>query len=549
MRVLLFISVLLFASCAQMFPPSGGEKDVTPPQIVDEKTTPGNRSVNFNSKTIVLVFDEYIKLNNPGEQIIISPAMEEKPDYVLKGKKLFIELNSELKPNTTYTINFGNCISDITENNPATGMSYVFSTGTFIDSLSLSGTVTNAFTNAPEKNVWVLLHKNLSDTSFQKNFPDYLAKTDANGNYSLQNLSSGEYNIYALKDGNSDYKYSQPSEEIAFNSETIVVGEKNETVNLKLFNESSEKQYVKSSKFIWPGRMQMVFNKTYTAWNAFVLPYDTLSKKYMTSVYKNAFGDTVDVWLRNAATENGSEIKVVMQKERDTLDQKYDTITFRVTGVKEKIPQMKLKSNANNNYSIYDKLKLKYDRPAALWKKEKMHLFKNDSVPVPIETSVLGYGASLINKWEEKTTYKLILEDSAFADVFYKQYSKVDTITFSTVRKDFYGNIIPFISIPEGDYVVQLLGAGEKIISESHLNRTIVNDEFNTTDNTTGNLGFQNLKPGTYKMRIFNDSNKNGKWDTGNLLEKKQPEKIYYYKEPIVIRSNWDFELTWKIEN
>jgi uncharacterized protein (DUF2141 family) len=355
-------------------------------------------------------------------------------------------------------------------------------------------------------------------------------------NYSLQNLSAGEYKIYALKDGNSDYKYSQPSEEIAFHNETIVVGEKNEAVNLRLFNELSEKQYVKSSKFIWPGRLQMVFNKTYTPWNAFVLPYDTLSKKYMTSIYKNAFGDTIDVWLRNAATENGSEIQVVMQKDRDTLNQKYDTITFRVSGVKEKIPRMNLKTNANNNFSLYDKLKLKYDRPTMLWKKEKLHLFKNDSVKVPIETSVLGYGASLINKWEDKTTYKLILEDSAFADVFYKQYSKADTISFSTVRKDFYGNILAQISVADTNYVVEILGASDKVIYQGK----IVSDK---------KLIIEHLKPGTYKMKIYNDSNNNGKWDTGNLSEKKQPEKIYYYKEPIVIRSNWDFELTWKIEN
>ena len=516
-----------------MFPPSGGEKDVTPPQVVEEKTTPRNRSVNFNSKTIVLVFDEYVKLNNPSEQIIISPAMEEKPDYILKGKKLFVELKSELKPNTTYTINFGNCISDITENNPAAGMTYVFSTGSFIDSLSLSGRVTNAFTNAPEKNVWVLLHRNLSDTSFQKNFPDYLAKTDANGNYSLQNLSAGEYKIYALKDGNSDYKYSQPSEEISFQTETIVVGQKNEAVNLTLFNEQSEKQYVKNSKFIWPGKLQMVMNKPYPEWNETVLPYDTLAKANMHSIYKNTIGDTIDIWLRKPATENGSEINVVLSMGEN---QAKDTITFRVTGVKEKIPPMNLKTNANTNFSLYDRLKLKYDRPTMLWKKEKMHLFKNDSVKVPIETSVLGYGIALINKWDDKTSYNLILEDSAFADVFYKQYSKADTISFSTVRKDFYGNIITHILAPDTNYVAEILGAGDKTIYQGK----IISDK---------KLIIEHLKPGTYTMKIFKDSNNNGKWDTGNLAEKKQPEKIYYYKEPIVIRSNWDFELTWKIEN
>jgi uncharacterized protein (DUF2141 family) len=519
-----------------MFPPSGGEKDVTPPQILEEKTTPRNRSVNFNSKTIVLVFDEYVKLNNPNEQIIISPAMEEKPDYVLKGKKLFIELNSELKPNTTYTINFGNCISDITENNPAAGMTYVFSTGTFIDSLKLSGTVTNAFTNAPEKNVWVLLHKNLSDTSFQKNFPDYLAKTDANGNYSLQNLSAGEYNIYALKDGNSDYKYSQPSEEIAFHNETIEVGEKNEAVNLRLFNELSEKQYVKSSKFIWPGRLQMIMNKSYDYWHAQILPYDTMTKTRNSSIYKNALGDTIDIWLKNLPTENVEEIRVRLQMNRDSLNPEFDTISFRIPESKKEIPELRMKHNANKSFGLYDVLKLKYDRPVFLANSDKLSLYKNDSIFVQEETKVLGYGISLVNKWEEKTDYTLILEDSAFMELYYGKYSKADTIQFSTTKKDFYGNIITNITIPGENYIVELLGSGDKLIYK---------DSVSNSQKVT----IEHLKPGSYKMKIYNDSNKNGKWDTGNLSEKKQPEKIYYYKEPIVIRSNWDFELTWKIEN
>lgn len=536
MKIYLYILFVFLASCAQMFPPSGGEKDVTPPQVLKDKSAPINGSVNFNSKTIVLVFDEFIKLNNPNEQIIISPAMEEKPDYVLKGKKLFIELNSELKPNTTYTINFGNCITDITENNPAAGMTYVFSTGTFIDSLNLSGTVTNAFTNAPEKNVWVLLHKNLSDTSFQKNFPDYLAKTDANGNYSLQNLSAGEYTIYALKDGNSDYKYSQPSEEIAFHSETIVVGEKNETVNLRMFTESTQKQYVKSSRYIWPGKIQMVVNKPYDFWNAEVLPYDTMTKSKNHSIYKNVIGDTIDIWLRNQPTENTEEIKVLLPMNRDSLNPKRDTVTVRISGTKKEVPELKLKHNANKNFGLYDVLKLKFDRPVAIHETDRIRLYKKDSVFVEELIKPLGYGISLMNTWEEKTDYKLILEDSAFKELYQGKYSKADTILFSTVQKDYYGNIIANLMIPEGTFYLELLGASDKTIQ-----KVLLSPNQKTT--------LEHLKPGSYKLRIFEDTNRNSTWDTGNLTEKKQPEKIYYYKEPIVIRSNWDFELTWKIEN
>lgn len=549
MRILYYISILFLASCAQQVPPSGGPKDTLPPEVIAENTFPRNGSVNFNSKTIIIAFTEFVKLNNPGENIIISPAMAKKPEFSLKGKKLFIELKSELKPNTTYTINFGNSITDITENNPAAGLTYVFSTGTFIDSLKISGTVTNAFTNAPEKNVWVLLHKNSSDTSFQKNVPDYLAKTDADGNYLLQNLSAGEYKIYALKDGNSDYKYSQPSEEIAFHSETIIVGENNPPVNLKLFNESSEKQYVKSSRFVWPGKLQMVMNKSYGDWYVTILPYDTMTRSRSATLYKNAFGDTIDVWLRNAPTENGTEIKVAIVLDKDSLNKKIDTVEFRVSGVKETIPSMKLKHNANKSFGLYDKLKLKFDRPAFLFRPENLRLYKNDTVFVEEKTSVLGYGVSLINVWEEKTDYTLILEDSAFADVFFKQYSKADTIRFSTVKKDSYGNISANVEIPEGVYQLQLIGPGEKVETQVLFNRWLESEGERVREFSSPDVKFENLKPGNYKLRLFQDTNENGKWDTGNLKENKQPERVWYYKEIITIRSNWDFDLNWKIEN
>lgn len=533
MKNSIYILFVFLASCAQMVPPSGGPKDITAPSVIEEKTFPKNKSVNFNSKSILISFDEYVKLNNPNDNIIISPALEKKPDFVLKGKKLMVKFNSELKSNTTYTINFGNSITDITENNPAAGLTYVFSTGPELDSLRIQGQVFNSLSNQPEKNVWVVLHKNLSDSSLQKLMPDYLTKTDNNGNYSLQNLAAGDYHIYALKDGNSDYKYNQTNEEIAFLNEIISLTKNLSGINLRLFKEDKEKQYVKSSQFIWPGKLRMIMNKPYDSWFAYY-PGDDSTKKSISSIYKSNSMDTIDVWAKKDIVDSNEEIKIILKIKEDSITRN-DTIRFSVPTVKKIIPKLKLKSNASGQFSLYDKLRLRFDRPAGLIDESKMLLYKNDSIPVKIEQKSLAYGITLNNAWEEKTDYTLILQEGAFKELYYGMQSEADTIKFTTVRKDFYGNIIAKINVPEGKYVLELTGAGDKLIFKDHFSESKT-------------FSFDKLKPGSYKMKIIEDKNENGKWDTGNLLEKTQPEKMYYYKEPIVIRSNWDFDLTWKIE-
>lgn len=528
----IFIFSIFVCSCAQMVMPSGGPKDETPPTVVEENTFPKNKSTFFNSKIIVIAFDEYIKINNPKENIIISPALEKSPDYVLKGKKVMIKFNSDLKPNTTYTINFGNAITDITENNPAAGLTYVFSTGEKLDSLSIQGQVLHAFTNVPEKNVWVVLHKNLSDTALQKTFPDYLSKTDNNGYYRLQNLAAGDYNIYALKDSNSDYKYSMPSEEIAFVDETLALGENMSSINLRLFKEDNEKQFVKSSSFSWPGKVRLIMNKPYDSWFAYKVGDDSIQKS-ISSIYKTNTRDTLDIWVKPSAL-NVEEIKIVLPIKNDSLKEN-DTINIFIPSKKEDPKKLVLTSNASKSFSIYDKLRLRYNRPGLFVDKTKLVLLKNDSIPVPIVSELIAYGELITNKWEEKTDYTLIVLKGAFQESYYGFESEQDTIRFTTVKKDFYGNILANISVPNDDYILELYNGKNKLV---HYQKLKMNDK----------ITIENLLPGNYKLKIIEDANNNGKWDTGEITKHQQPEKIYQYKENITIRSNWDFDLTWRIE-
>ena len=189
------IAVLSLNACAEQINPSGGKIDTIPPKAL--KLFPENFSTNFNSNKIEIKFDEFIKLNKSGGNIIISPSLEQKPKIELIGKKIKITFKEKLKNNTTYIINFGNSIKDINEGNELTNFKYIFSTGTFIDSLKITGTVFDAFNNKPVENIIVGLFPN-NDETILINKPLYLIKTDKKGFYSIENIKAGNYKIAAF---------------------------------------------------------------------------------------------------------------------------------------------------------------------------------------------------------------------------------------------------------------------------------------------------------------------------------------------------------------
>ena len=196
MKTQLIISLtftLFLYSCAQIRPLSGGEEDVNPPQEVE--SIPLNGSINFNVTSITVSFDEFIKLNNLNSQLIVSPIITPKPEILVKGKKLVIKLPKNLSPNTTYSLNFGSAVTDITEDNVYPNYKYVFSTGNFIDSLSYSGTVVNAFDLSPQEKVYVQLYDKKNDSIPLKEIPKYIALTDKEGNFELTNIAQGTYKI------------------------------------------------------------------------------------------------------------------------------------------------------------------------------------------------------------------------------------------------------------------------------------------------------------------------------------------------------------------
>jgi len=245
-RVLvLIIMALLLNACAQVVPLSGGEKDIEPPKEI--QSVPSNQSINFSTKTISIGFNEYIRLQNLASQLIVSPLMDKTPEISLHGKKVIIKIKSQLLPNTTYSINFGSAIADITENNKIPNYKYVFSTGSHIDSLSISGHVVNAFNLKEEDKVYVLLYDNFEDSIPLKKMPRYVAITNKKGAFTITNIAKGKYKLFALKDINSNYIYDLPNEQIAFKSDTLVLDSSLTGNIIYLFKENNDLQYLTTS--------------------------------------------------------------------------------------------------------------------------------------------------------------------------------------------------------------------------------------------------------------------------------------------------------------
>ena len=287
---------MLLGSCAQIVTPSGGLKDVVPPKVI--AYSPDSASINFRGKFIKIDFDEYFTLSDLNKQLIISPPLENMPDIKMKGKSLLITINEKenLSPNTTYAINFGNAIRDLNENNIKENFKYIFSTGSFIDSLSVEGNVMNAFDNKVEKGVFVLLYNNFEDSIVYNNLPNYFTKTKEDGSFKIDNIKEGVFKIVALKDENANYKYDGESEKIGFVTDTIN-SLSDKPIQLKLFNEIPSKIFIKKRMYNSYGQLLFVFNAS--ADSVGFQPLNHVFGKDNVLLDYSLEKDSVTYWFRN----------------------------------------------------------------------------------------------------------------------------------------------------------------------------------------------------------------------------------------------------------
>ena len=565
---LFLLTSILFFSCAQIVAPGGGKKDTTPPRVV--KYTPDSAQTNFNSKSIQITFDEFVQLKDLNNQLIISPPLKNTPEITIKNKSLNIVFSKKdtLKQNTTYCISFGNAIQDITENNPKENFKYIFSTGSFIDSLVLNGKVENGFNHSTEKGLLVLLYDNFDDSVVYKHLPDYFSKTKEDGTFQINNIKEGKYKLVVIKDANSNYKYDGESESIGFIEIPIDIKEKKKIL-IDLFQETPKKLYLKKATYDTYGKIVFVFNKSADSLQVQPINFTFKDNDVLLDYSKNR--DTLNYWFRNIDKDILKLRLLNGTKVMDTLE--YKLIT-KDEALKSKKHPLKLNLinnfNGNQSFDLNNEIKLVFNHPIDKIKDSVKIILKEDSVLIKNITeynyhkyyynqiSIERQGKldstniedlnnpgttfiapvqrfELFAPSKENTKYHLFIPPGTFTD-FFGITNDTIKIDFKTKDEKYYGTVKLKVTLPEENkkYILQLLDDKENVIQEDFLSGSET-------------INYKFLHPQQYKLKLIYDDNKNGKWDTGNYIKKIQPEKVIYYDGVINIRSNWDLDLEWKV--
>jgi len=536
--------LLLISGCAQIVAPTGGPKDITPPKVV--ASNPPNKSVLVNTKKIDITFDEYIQLKDVSKQFIVSPPLKYLPIPIVKGKTLEIPLKKDtLLDNTTYTFNFGNAVCDLNEGNALKNFQYVFSTGLYIDSLSIQGTVVDAFSHDPAKEAFVMLYTDLNDSTPFKKQPSYCGQTNDKGNYRIDNIKNGNYRIIALSKIAGDYFYHPYSQSIAFKSDTLSL-EKSDTINFSLSTEEQLKLKFIKAKAVGKGQIMLVFNKP--ADSIKITPTNIDTSKSFTTIYQySATHDTLTYWTNYP---NLDSLRFILSKNHKTLDTvivysipgHIDTTAKSTTKKNKKIAKPPvLQIGLNISASPYDyhlPFVMQFPHPITKYDLSKITLIqRTDTVPLkPIEKWSL-YNISLSPKKNliSDSTYRFSILPGAFTDLF--GYTN-DTIIkrFKIEEQSYYGTLKLILVFPKkAHYLVQLLTDKNEVYRQ---------------DTASGNISifYDGLPPAMYGIRVIEDANNNGKWDGGNYLKGLEPENVFYYSDKINVRSNWDLTQDWKVQ-
>ena len=577
---LLGIVAITVAACASIGRPEGGPRDEVPPVFVGSKPNAG--ALNVTNGKIEITFDENVEIKDVSNKVIISPAQKTMPSISALGKRLVVELRDTLIPDMTYTIDFSDAICDLNEGNPIDGFAFDFSTGDYIDTLRISGMLFEARTLEPAQGMLVGVYSNLSDSAISTLPMERITKTNQYGQFTIRNLKPGEYRLFAVNDMNRDYHWDR-SEDVAFYdvtvSPSVIDIEVTDTLRsstnmdslvtrqgvkylpndilMTWFNEGYKAQYLKDYKR--PDRRRVTFN--------FATPSDSLpqitivnganaGKEISDWALLNASVtlDTLEYWICDPDVLAQDSLLVAARYLRtDTLEQlswTIDTLKLFHKEPKKKKKEEEADSVPRLNFMTFSPrtsstqelnmpLRFLASQPIdtilcsgvhfeimrdTLWERLPLPSLQQDSV------KLLEYTIS--HDWEPGGKYRLMI-DSATIIGIYNEWNKPIKHEFTVRQVEDYANL--YFTIPDvgQPVIVELLDASDKPIL--------------TAPMVEGKATFNFVTPSTYYARAYIDSNNNGEYDTGNLLEHRQPEEVYYYPKKLVVRRNWDITQPWNI--
>jgi len=579
--LLLAIIAVFVVRCANSITaPTGGPKDLAPPVVLE--TMPINGSAGFNSNKFLIKFDEFVFLEDIQNAALISPPMKEIPEFTTKGKSVQVKFMEDLKPNTTYSVYFGEAIVDITEKNPITNYTYIFSTGDFVDSLSLSGHIYNAFDLKPIDGTFVMLYKDNNDTIVFDSLPYlvtpyYLSKTDMEGHFKFDGLSDDEYLLFATNDQNSNYIFDQPSEQIAFldslvrpvyiekqiidttiidslysiemTTDSIIViadsllpdttiNNLNTGINMFMFLSPDTIQRIIKAEVFEKNAVLFAFSQPATNVNFEFLRYPLDSSLFVKNF--SISKDTLYWYLNNPPKDS---LELLLTQFNDTLGTVYlkldtDKKPALLRNKKEKKKEfLEWKSNVSGGKLSPDKhLEISFSQPNVKFNKidSSLLVIGVDSLWNPDFNFMDSLKMKIAFPFEltEETKYRIHFPDSAFSS-WNNIHTKAMEINFSTLPLSDYG-IFTFNLYPEKkqSYILQLLTEEEIVVREFYF----------STDTTAT---FLYLKPEIYFSKIIFDDDDDNNWSTGDYNTKTQPEKVIYYPNEIKVRANWEIEENW----
>ena len=594
-------------SCARMGQPDGGWFDETPPHVV--RTSPADQSINVKAKKIVIAFDEGIKLDNASEKVVVSPPQLEVPEIKAQGNRIIVTLLDTLKENTTYTVDFSDAILDNNESNPMGNYTYSFSTGEQIDTMEVSGYVVDASNLEPVKGILVGLYSDIADSAFVSKPLLRVARADSEGHFVIKGVAEGSYRIYALQDMDGDYVFSQKGEMIAFSDEIITpsayadirqdtlwsdslhiksidrVGYTHfmpDNIVLKAFNEPLTERYMVKSERSNADRMTFYFSTG----DGQLPEIEGLNFDAATALLADATprADTITYWLRDTTLVNTDTLDLTIRYlatdtlgnlviQTDTMrmlsrqpyakrlkekQKKYDTWRKREERKRKRgepydsiMPAQKLefeiqtrgKLEPDRNIVLHSptpiatidtsKIHL-YERVDTLWYKSRFRLKPHerteyiDTIAITRPSPTTLY---LQGEWKPGTEYSLEFDSLAIVDIYGTANGKIKQGIIVGAMEDYSSLFFTVEGFAGKNIVVQLLSDRDALVREVATNNGVAQ--------------FFYVEPRTYYLRMYEDINGNGQWDTGNYAEHRQAEPVYYYPTKIECRANWDITESW----
>lgn len=528
-----FLTVLVCSfvlyGCASRSMPTGGPQDFVPPNLMS--TVPADQSTNYRGRTIILEFDEYISLDKVQQNIQVSPLTAPEFEAKVKKNMVFLEFQGDFQENTTYNIEFGEAVQDITEKNKGRNIRLAFSTGDSIDSLSVSGKVTDLRTGNSLGNIAVMLYDAEDTSDIEKDKPYYYTLTDTSGYYTLRNLKAGTYKLYGLSEKARDFKYTGNGEKIAFLEKPVSVSRNVSGADLQLvyydlkplriISSRSRKQY-----------FEIKVNKTVKDYEVkFADP-----ARYDTMIYYHQYEDIITFFNKTGkASEDSVEIYVSM------TDSVGRSLTDTVKGFfkEERKPEpmdMNIITDPSSGWKMLTEkgwsFETRFNKP--------MIGVNPDSIVYQVDDDSLIYKLDpKVYSWNKNRTVLTFTEPVEFKKkmtIEIKQGGLIsvenDTIPQTVIKYDYafeedFGKIAGTLISPHKNHIVQILDQFGKVEKEQSV-----------SDNT---FSFDKLRPGEKNIRIIIDSNNNGEWDMGDFQKREMPEQIYYYSgKKIELKANWE---------